>query len=161
MATIDTIRAAGGQYVSFVINKEIYGVPILSVREIIRHQQLTRIPKSAEYIEGVLNLRGKVIPVFNLRKKFGLTETEMDNSTRIVVVEVGSKVIGMIVDHVSEVLEIKQESIDPPPLVGSDVDIDFISGMGKLEEKLIILLDINRILSAEETMMADAVQENR
>ena len=138
------------QYVSFVLEGEEYGVPILSVQEIIRYETVTRVPQSANFIEGALNLRGQVIPVVNLRKKFGLEHRDKNKSTRIIVVEVSGRVIGMIVDEVSEVLQIHAEHIAPPPPMGTTVNSEFISGMGKLDEKLIILLDIDRILTEEE-----------
>lgn len=138
------------QYVSFVLEGEEYGVPILSVQEIIRYETVTRVPQSANFIEGVLNLRGQVIPVVNLRMKFGLEHRDKSKSTRIIVVEVSGRVVGMIVDEVSEVLQIKTESIAPPPPMGTTVNSEFISGMGKMDEKLIILLDIDRILTEEE-----------
>lgn len=138
------------QYVSFVLAGEEYGVPILSVQEIIRYETVTRVPQSSEFIEGVLNLRGQVIPVVNLRKKFALEERELDNSTRIIVVEVQGRVVGMVVDEVSEVMQIDSDDIAPPPPLGTTVQADFISGMGKIEDKLIILLDIDRILTEEE-----------
>ncbi|MBD3267388.1 chemotaxis protein CheW [bacterium] len=138
------------QYVSFVLAGEEYGVPILSVQEIIRYETVTRVPQSSEFIEGVLNLRGQVIPVVNLRKKFALEERELDNSTRIIVVEVQGRVVGMVVDEVSEVMQIDSDDIAPPPPLGTTVQADFISGMGKIDDKLIILLDIDRILTEEE-----------
>ncbi len=143
------------QYVSFVLHGEEYGVPILSVHEIIRYTTLTRVPQSPEFIEGVLNLRGQVIPVVNLRDKFGLPEQETDRSTRIMVVEVKGRVIGMVVDEVSEVMQIHSEDISPPPPMGTSVNTDFISGMGKVGDKLMIILDINKILSAEEQRMME------
>lgn len=145
------------QFVSFVLEGEEYGVPILSVQEIIRFETVTRVPQSSDFIEGVLNLRGQVIPVVNLRKKFNLPEREKDSSTRIIVVEVSDKVVGMVVDEVSEVLQIPIENIAPPPPVGTNVDIQFISGMGKLDDKLIILVDIDRILSEKEQALVQQV----
>jgi purine-binding chemotaxis protein CheW len=143
------------QYVSFVLAGEEYGVPILGVQEIIRYETVTRVPQSSEFIEGVLNLRGQVIPVVNLRKKFNLEQRENDKSTRIIVVEVSGRVVGMVVDEVSEVLQINRDQISPPPPMGHSIQSDFISGMGKLNEKLIILLDINSILTEEEKVMVE------
>ena len=145
------------QFVSFVLEGEEYGIPILSVQEIIRFEAVTRIPQSSDFIEGVLNLRGRVIPVVNLRKKFNFPERPNDNATRIIVVEVRNCVTGMVVDEVSEVLQIPSENIVPPPSVGINVDIQFISGMGKVDEKLIILIDIDRILSEKEQSLVQAV----
>ncbi len=146
------------QYVSFVLDGEEYGVPILNVKEIIRYESLTRLPQSPEFIEGVLNLRGQVIPVVNLRTKFELIQHEADRNTRIIVVEVKDRTVGMVVDQVSEVLMISSNQIAPPPPMGTKLNTEFISGMGKMDEKLIILLDIDRILSLDETnLLQEAV----
>ena len=147
------------QYVSFVLQGEEYGVPILSVQEIIRYESLTRVPQSPEFVEGVLNLRGQVIPVINLRKKFGLVATELDKSTRIIVVEVKDRVVGLVVDEVSEVLQIQEDEIAPPPPMGTNVKVDFISGMGKVGDHLMILLDIDLILSTNESVLVEELVE--
>ena len=148
----DTQKVAGDgrQYVSFVLDDEEYGIEIMKVQEIIRFVQLTRVPHSSEFVEGVLNLRGRVIPVVDLRKRFGLTEHERDRSTRIVVVEVSGRTIGMIVDGVSEVIHIEASEIEPTPPLCSKVDAEFIHGMGKVDDRLMILLDIDRILTSDE-----------
>jgi purine-binding chemotaxis protein CheW len=148
------------QFVSFVLQGEEYGVPILSVQEIIRYESVTKVPQSEHYIEGVLNLRGQVIPVVNLRTKFGLEGREKDKTTRIIVVEIRNRVVGMVVDEVSEVLQIDAESIAPPPPMGTSVHTEYISGMGKIGEKLIILLDIDKILSSEEENVMDEALAN-
>ena len=143
------------QYVGFVLHEEEYGVPILSVHEIIRHERLTRIPQYPDFIDGVLNLRGQVIPVINLRKKFGLPECESGASTRIMVVDIGDRIVGMVVDGVSEVLQIGASEIAPPPPLGSGVRADFISGMGKTRNHLMILLNLDKILTTEETILQE------
>lgn len=148
------------QYVSFVLDGEEYGVPILTVQEIIRYETLTRVPQSPEFVDGVLNLRGQVIPVINLRRKFALSEREPDRSTRIIVVEIKDRVVGMVVDEVSEVLLVNPDDIAPPPPMGAKLRSDYISGMGKLNEGLVILLEIDKILSTEETVAAESVLES-
>ncbi len=145
------------QYVGFTLDGEEYGVPILSVHEIIRYETLTAIPQSAEFIEGVLNLRGQVIPVVNLRQKFDLPNHENDRSTRIVVAEINGRLTGLVVDEVSEVLQIESDQITPPPPMGTTVNMEFIDGMGKVNDKLMILLNINKILSLEENVQVDEV----
>jgi len=150
-------RADERQYVSFILADEEYAVPILKVQEIIRFTKLTRVPKSSEFVEGVLNLRGRVIPVIDLRKRFGLPSAEKDRNSRIVVVEVDNRTVGMTVDGVSEVLQINQSDIEPPPPLGARVRTDFIEGMGKVGDRLMILLDIDRILSAEEKGALDEI----
>ncbi len=137
-----------GMYLTFKLANEEYGVEILKVREIIGFMRITAIPQMPVYMKGVLNLRGKVIPVVDLRLKFGLAEAEHTEQTCIIVVDVGSEV-GVIVDTVSEVLDIASDDIDPPPTTqGSNTD--FILGMGKVGEDVKILLNINKVLDQEE-----------
>jgi len=155
MADINQMQGQTNQYVSFVIHGEEYGVPILCVQEIIRYETLTRVPQSPSYVDGVLNLRGQVIPVINLRRKFELPERELDKSTRIIVVEVRSRVMGMVVDEVSEVLQVNKEDIAPPPPMGTHLRTDYISGMAKINETLVILLEIDKILTTEESMVLE------
>src|SRR5215831_1044102 len=123
------------QVVSFKIGDEEFGLDILRVQEIIRIQELTRVPNSPNFVDGVINLRGKVIPVVALRKRFGLEQIPHDKQTRIVVVEVNGTVLGFIVDSVSEVLRIPAETVEPPPRLGK-VEREYVSGVGKLDNRL-------------------------
>lgn len=134
------------QLVSFHVGGEEFGLDILRVQEIIRIQQLTRVPNSPDFVDGVINLRGKVIPVVALRKRFGLEEHLHDKQTRIVVVEVAGTVLGFIVDSVSEVLRIPASTVEPPPRLGH-IEREYVSGVGKLDNRLLILLDVDRLLS--------------
>ncbi len=138
------------QLVSFKLGEEEFGVDILQVQEIIRMQNITRVPNAPHFVEGVINLRGKVIPVIDLRKRFDLGDHERDKNTRIVVVKIDDVVVGLIVDEVSEVLRISADTVEPPPPIVAGIESDFIRGVGKLEGRLLILLDLNRILSKEE-----------
>jgi purine-binding chemotaxis protein CheW len=137
------------QLVSFVVGGEEFGLDILRVQEIIRIQALTRVPNSPDFVEGVINLRGKVIPVIALRKRFGLEELAYDKQTRIVVSETKGAVLGFIVDSVSEVLRIPADTVEPPPRLGK-VEREYVSGVGKLDDRLLILLDVDRMLSDSE-----------
>lgn len=137
------------QLVSFHLGGEEYALDILRVQEIIRMQDLTRVPNSPAFVEGVINLRGRVIPVVGLRKRFGLTPIAAGKHTRIVVVEVHGTVVGLVVDSVSEVLRIAADTIEPPPRLGK-VDREFVSGVGKLENRLLLLLDVDHLLSGNE-----------
>ncbi len=144
--------AAGGellQLVSFHVGEEEFGLDILRVQEIIRIQPLTRVPNLPEYIDGVINLRGKVIPVIGLRKRLGLEKQSADKRTRIVVVDVHGQVLGFVVDSVSEVLRIHTDTVEPTPRLGK-VERDYISGVGKLESRLLLLLDLERLMSETE-----------
>jgi purine-binding chemotaxis protein CheW len=143
------------QVVSFRVGEEEFGLDILRVQEIIRVQRLTSVPNSPEFVDGVINLRGRVIPVVDLRKHFGLQVIEHGNQTRIVVVEVKGAVLGFIVDSVSEVLRIPAETIEPPPRLGK-VEREYVMGVGKLDDRLLILLDVDRLLGNEETQAASA-----
>lgn len=134
------------QLVTFKLGDEEYGIDILKVQEINRMTEITTMPKAPFSVEGVINLRGKVIPVVNLRKKFGLDIKEVDAQSRIIVVDIGSTV-GLIVDSVSEVLRISSDTIEPPPPITGGIGSEYIRGIGKLEDRLIILLDIDKLLS--------------
>ena len=137
------------QFVTFTLNNEEYGVDILSVQEINRITEITRVPNSAEYVEGVVNLRGKVIPIINLRTKFGFEEKPEDTSSRIIIMEINNITNGLIVDAVSEVLRIPSSIIEPTPPMSSDRNSQFIRGIAKLDNRLIILLDIDRLISED------------
>lgn len=146
------------QLVVFKLGEEEYGVEITQVQEIIRVMETTRVPKAPNYIKGVINLRGKVIPVLDLKKRFGLAECNMNDQTRIIVVEVEDYTVGMIVDCVSEVLRISGQSIEPTPPVFSNLSDEYIRGVGKIENRLLILLDTDKILAISE--MSDSEQIN-
>ncbi|MBS3968543.1 MAG: chemotaxis protein CheW [Clostridia bacterium] len=150
MNTKENVRREEEQLVVFNLSSETYGVDISAVREIIRMQVITEVPRTPDFVEGVINLRGKVIPVIDLHKRFDLPLVEETSNTRIMVVEVENVTVGMIVDSVSEVLRISKDSIDPPPPVISGVDSAYLRGVGKLEDKLIILLDLNQVLHEKE-----------
>jgi len=138
------------QLVTFGLGVEEFAVDILAVQEINRMMTLTRVPASPAEVEGVINLRGKIIPVIDLRKRFGLAANEHSEQSRIVVVEVHSRVIGFIVDRVSEVLRINSKIVEPAPPMACSVDSDFIAGVGKLEDRLLILLDLQKLFNKNE-----------
>ncbi|BBD07615.1 chemotaxis protein CheW [Desulfovibrio ferrophilus] len=138
------------QLVTFSIGEEEFGVDILKVQEIIRTMEITKVPKAPDFVEGVINLRGNVIPIIDLRKRFGLQTREHDKHTRIIVIEINKMVVGFVVDSVSEVLRIPANTVEPPPPVVSGLESEYISGVGKLEDRLLILLDLDRLLSGEE-----------
>jgi purine-binding chemotaxis protein CheW len=143
------------QLVGFHVGSEEYAIDILRVQEIIRTQQLTRVPNSPEFMEGVMNLRGKIIPVIALRRRFGLKEAAPDRQNRIVVVEIQGTILGFIVDAVSEVLRIPAATVEPPPRLGV-VEREYVSGVGKLGDRLLILLDTDRLMTETEPEMLNA-----
>jgi len=146
-----------GKYLTFSLEQEEYGIGILKVKEIIGMMPVTPVPQTPVFVKGVINLRGKVIPVLDLRLKFGMEEIDYTERTTIIVVEVaqhsGLVQIGIVVDSVSEVVTIKSGEIEETPAFGSTLDTDYILGMAKLEGRVKILLDIDRVLSNEELKM--------
>jgi purine-binding chemotaxis protein CheW len=138
------------QLVVFELANEHYGVEISAVESIIKMQTITVVPHAPDFVEGVTNLRGSVLPVIDLRKRFGLALQETNKSSRIVVVTIEGVKVGMIVDAVSEVLRIADEAIEPPPPMVTSVDTAFITGIAKVADRLVILLDLPRVLSMQE-----------
>jgi purine-binding chemotaxis protein CheW len=147
---VQNMDAHSGKYLTFTLGAEEYGLAILKVREIIGMMDITAVPQTPTAVKGVINLRGKVIPVVDLRLKFGMPEAEYTEATCIVVVEVGT-LMGIIVDTVQEVLDIRGAEIAPPPPLGASVDTRFIIGMGKVKGAVKILLDIERVLNDEKS----------
>jgi purine-binding chemotaxis protein CheW len=138
------------QLVSFNIANEEFGIDILKVEEIIRIISITQIPNTPDFIEGVVNLRGRVIPVINLRTRLGFDKKEFDNQTRVIVVEVNGMTLGFIVDSVKEVLRIPKSITEPPPAITSGLNSDYITAVGKLENRLLILLDLEKVLDLKQ-----------
>jgi purine-binding chemotaxis protein CheW len=145
------------QLVSFKIGNEEFGVNILNVQEINKMTQITKVPNAPEFVEGVINLRGRVIPVINLRTRLRLEKKEADKDTRIIVVDIDKSTVGFIVDGVSEVLRIPVSITEAPPDIVAGVDSEFIKSVGKLEDRLLILIDLNKILSVSEKSKLDSI----
>lgn len=140
----------GSQFLTFVLGNEEYGVEILKVQEIKGYAAPTPLPNAPGYVKGVINLRGTIVPILDLRRKFNMIEVEYNKFTVIVVVQVKGKVMGFIVDAVSDVLNVPKADIQAPPDFSGRVDVSFINGLAKVGEKIVILLDIDRLLTAEE-----------
>ncbi len=145
------------QLVTFSIGDEEFGVDILKVQEIIRTMEITKVPKAPDFVEGVINLRGKVIPIIDLRKRFGMETRGHDKDTRIIVIEINNMIVGFVVDSVSEVLRISADTVEPPPPVVAGVESEYIKGVGKLADRLLIMLDLDRLLSREEKEVLNQV----
>ncbi len=148
-----------GKYLTFILADEEYGIGILKVKEIIGMAPITSVPQTPGFVKGVINLRGKVIPVMDLRLRFGIVEIDYSDRTCIIVVEIagqaGTVLIGIVVDAVSEVLNIKSEDIEDAPAFGARLNTDYISGMAKMEGGVKILLDIDKVLSQDEMALLD------
>ena len=149
-------KAAGDgelvQLVSFMLAEEEYGVEVLKVREIIRMPTITKMPNVLQYVEGIINLRGKVIPIISMRKRFGLMEDENSSRTRIIIMDVAGGLIGFIVDGVSEVIRIHSSEIQPPPtmVLSGGIGQEFITGVFNHAERLLIIMDVDRMFSNDE-----------
>jgi len=151
---VKAIADKEGKYLTFTMAAEEYGIGILKIKEIIGMMPVTTIPQTPDFVKGVINLRGKVIPVIDLRLRFGMESIDYNDRTCIIVVEIegesGTVMIGIVVDAVSEVLNIKSEDIEETPTFGAKLNTDYILGMAKMEGGVKILLDIDRVLSSEE-----------
>ena len=156
------------QYLTFTLNKELFAIDILHIKEIIEYGQLTEIPMLPAFIRGVINLRGTVVPVIDLWARFGNQQTQIARRTCIIIVEmmqsidgIGTKHdIGIIVDSVNAVIDIPAADIEPPPSFGARIRADFIYGMGKVAEQFVIILDIDRVLSVEEMSQLVSISDN-
>jgi len=144
------------QVVSFRLGGEEYGVDIAQVQEIIRMVEVTKVPRAPRFMEGVINLRGQLIPIIDLRTRFGMSRIPPTKSTRIVVTEIGNKRVGIVVDAVSEVLNIPIENVEDAPEMVAGVGTEYIQGVGKLGERLIIMLDLTMVISTEEKQALEA-----
>ena len=145
------------QLVSFKIANEEFGVDILNVQEINKMTTITKVPNSPAFVEGVINLRGRVIPVVNLRIKMSMPNKEYDKDTRIIVVDLSGKTVGFLVDSVSEVLRIPRNIMEPPPSIVAGINSNYITAVGKLEDRLLILLDLDKILQQDEKEVLETV----
>lgn len=145
------------QLVTFKIGEEEFGVDILRVQEIIRMMPITKVPNAPPFVEGVINLRGKVIPVIDMRRRFGMVAAEHDSHTRIKVMNLGDKTVGFVVDAVSEVLRIQESTVEPPPAVVAGIGSEYMRDVGKLENRLLILLDLDKLLSEQDKELLAAI----
>ncbi len=158
---VQAVNEREGKYLTFNLAEEDYGIGILKIKEIIGMIPVTTVPRTPAFVKGVINLRGKVIPIMDLRLRFGMQEMEYTERTCIIVVEIegqaGTVMIGIVVDSVSEVLNIKADEIEDTPTFGAQMNTDYISGMAKTESSVKILLDIDKVLSAQEVALLEKV----
>lgn len=146
------------KYMAFSVGDEDYGLPIQYVTEIIAMQRITEVPDVEEYVEGVINLRGKVIPVVDVRRRFGMPEREYDDRTCIVVVEYEGTAVGLVVDRVAEVVDIPGDQVDPPPTIHKGANHRYIQGLGKVGDSVKILLDVSKLLGSTMDSLGEVLQ---
>ena len=156
IAAVDS-KGLSSQYVTFQLGNETYGISILKLNEIIAYQECTTIPNVPGFIKGVLNLRGIVVPVIDLRERFSMEKKAYDQFTVIMILDVSGRIMGLIVDAVSDVVTLARDSIKPKPNFSTGIGVNFIQGMGVKDDKFIILLDVDRLLSDEELNAVDGV----
>ena len=138
------------QVVTFKLGREEYAIDILQVQEIVMMTEITRMPKAPRFIEGIVNLRGQMIPIIDMRKRFDLAEGKHDSDTRIIIVDIGHEIVGMVVDGVREVIRLPDSAISPPPPMIKGISAEYLRGIGQIGERLLIMLDLGRVLSADE-----------
>ena len=144
------------QYVIFSLNEQVYGIEILKIKEVVSYRKITPLPNMIGFIKGIINLRGIVLPVFDLREKFNLSRTTYTPFHIIIVMELSGRIMGVIVDEISDVVELLPEEVQPPSNLPPDVQAEYIKGIGEKEYELIVLLDVDRLLSPEELESLDA-----
>lgn len=148
---------ASTKQVVFHLDHEEYGVDIMKVNVIEKYQEIVKVPNSPEYIEGIINLRGEILPIFNLRKKFGLKEKPVDENTKIIVVFLGQMKVGFIVDSVSQIINIEDTQTEPAPRIVTGVNRRYIQSVAKVDERMIVLLDVDLMLEDEEKLSLGAI----
>ena len=160
----ETNNIETNQYLTFKLEDEVFGLAIGKVREVLDFTTITKVPRTPEYMRGVINLRGSVVPVVDLHLKFGLAQTEKTVNTCIIIVEISMEgeitVLGALADSVQEVVELEPEQIEPAPKIGTKLNTEFIKGMGKREDQFIILLDIDKVISNEELTVVQRAETN-
>ncbi len=138
------------QFVEFKLGDEDYGIDILQVKTIERMMPITRVPKAPQFVEGVINLRGEIVPVIDLKKRFDLPLSETTDSTRIIIVSIDDITVGMIVDSATEVIQLSQDDIEPAPPITGSIDANYLDGVGKIDGRLLILLNVAKLLKPQE-----------
>jgi purine-binding chemotaxis protein CheW len=160
MQTIQEQRAgdvAGHEFLAFTLGKEEYGIQILKVQEIRGYESVTRIANAPDFIKGVVNLRGIIVPIVDMRIKFNLGEPTYDQFTVVIILNVGGRVVGMVVDSVSDVTTLSPEQIKPAPEMGTVLNTDYLIGLGTLDQRMLILVDIDRLMSSDEMGLIEKI----
>ena len=152
--------AASGEFLTFALGEQQYGVDILKVQEIRGYEGVTTIPSTPAHIKGVINLRGTIVPVLDLRIKFRLGEARYDSFTVMIILNLGERTVGVVVDSVSDVVQLRAEQIRPAPPLGAGVDARYLVGVGVVEKRMVLLIDIERLLGAEDLALIDSASEH-
>ena len=147
------VKAKNGEltrWVTFHLDREVYGINVMQVQEVLRYSEIAPVPGSPDYVLGIINLRGNVVTVIDTRMRFGIEPMEVTDSSRIVIIEAGGQVVGILVDSVAEVVDLSVDDIDPAPNIGTEESAQFIKGVANLGEELLIIIDLNKLLTSEE-----------
>jgi purine-binding chemotaxis protein CheW len=156
----DDAELSGGEYLTFILGSEEYGVEILKVQEIRSYEAVTKIANTPDFIKGVINLRGSIVPIIDLRMRFKLSQAEYNDSTVVIILNLSNRIIGMVVDGVSDVLELKSSQISPVPELVSNIDTKYLLGLGTVDGRMLILVDIEQLMSSKEMALMEAVSES-
>lgn len=159
VANVAAVEADSREFLVFSLGEEEYAIDILKVQEIRGYENVTRIANAPDFIKGVTNLRGVIVPIVDLRIKFHLDKVEYGGQTVVIVVNVGQRVVGIVVDGVSDVMTLTPEQIKPAPEFGVTLSADFLSGLGSLEDRMLVLVDIDKLLTSEEMALVESVKE--
>jgi purine-binding chemotaxis protein CheW len=147
----------GNEFLAFTLGKEEYGIDILKVQEIRGYEAVTRIANAPEFVKGVVNLRGIIVPIVDMRIKFNLGEPTYDQFTVVIILNIGGRVVGMVVDSVSDVITLSAEQIKPAPEMGTALNTDYLIGLGTLDERMLILVDIDKLMSSSEMGLIEKI----
>lgn len=156
----DNAELSGGEYLTFILGSEEYGVEILKVQEIRSYEAVTKIANTPDFIKGVINLRGSIVPIIDLRMRFKLSQAEYNDSTVVIILNLSNRTIGMVVDGVSDVLELKSSQISPVPELVSNIDTKYLLGLGTIDGRMLILVDIEQLMSSKEMALMEAASES-
>ncbi|MBC7502646.1 MAG: chemotaxis protein CheW [Herminiimonas sp.] len=148
---------AGNEFLAFTLGKEEYGIDILKVQEIRGYEAVTRIANAPEFVKGVVNLRGIIVPIVDMRIKFNLGEPTYDQFTVVIILNIGGRVMGMVVDSVSDVITLSQDQVKPAPEMGTAFNTDYLIGLGTLDERMLILIDIDKLMSSAEMGLIEKI----
>ncbi len=158
-ASKEYAELSGGEYLTFILGNEEYGIEILKVQEIRSYEAVTKIANTPDFIKGVINLRGSIVPIIDLRMRFNLSQVEYNEFTVVIILNLGNRIMGIVVDGVSDVLELKNSEISPVPELVSSIDTKYLLGLGTADDRMLILVDIEQLMSSKEMALMEATSE--